>query len=136
MMQFFIYFWLLDVHSPLILFETEVSVDTGSGLVVILSSLSATFTALIGGIVSDKIGRKKVVYVASVIQCVSMLLMVWVNINFLFVLGIVTLYGVGLGMYQAVEWALINDVLPDGNEAAKDLGIWQVKENVREFYNF
>jgi len=40
--------------------------------------------------------------------------------------GIGALFGVGYGAYQAVDWALAIDVLPQGESAAKDMGIWHV----------
>jgi len=36
-------------------------------------------------------------------------------------------FGIGYGIYQAVDWALGTDVLPGGDEsAAKDLGVWHI----------
>jgi hypothetical protein len=41
----------------------------------------------------------------------------------MYVLGI--LFGIGYGMYYAVDWALACDVLPDCEGAAgKDMGLW------------
>ena len=34
--------------------------------------------------------------------------------------------GVGFGMYMAVDLALVVDVLPDGDSAAKDLGVLNI----------
>ena len=46
------------------------------------------------------------------------------NLTFMFVVG--ALFGLGFGAYLAVDWALGIDVLPAGEDAAKDMGIWHV----------
>jgi MFS family permease len=46
------------------------------------------------------------------------------SMAFTFAVG--ALFGFGYGAYQAVDWALAIDVLPGGEDAAKDMGIWHV----------
>lgn len=46
------------------------------------------------------------------------------SLAFMFWVGAV--FGIGYGAYQAVDWALAIDVLPQGGSAAKDMGIWHV----------
>jgi len=36
------------------------------------------------------------------------------------------LYGIGYGLYYAVDWALACDTLPDHDDAAKDMGLFHV----------
>jgi MFS family permease len=46
------------------------------------------------------------------------------SLGWIFAVG--ALFGVGYGAFQAVDWALAVDVLPPGENAAKDMGIWHV----------
>jgi hypothetical protein len=41
-----------------------------------------------------------------------------------FALGIA--YGVGYGLYFAVDWALACDTLPDKSQSAKDMGLFHI----------
>lgn len=86
--------------------------------------------AVVGGHLSDRLGgrRKIFVYVSSAVQAgVSAVLLfsLITNIPALYVLGL--LFGFGFGAYQAVDWALACDVLPDReNAAAKDMALFHV----------
>ena len=42
-----------------------------------------------------------------------------------FVVGM-AISGLGFGMYMAVDLALVTDVLPDADSAAKDLGVFNL----------
>lgn len=86
--------------------------------------------AVVGGHLSDRLGgrRKIFVYVSSAMQAgVSAVLLFTLvtNLPVLYVLGV--LFGFGFGAYQAVDWALACDVLPDReNAAAKDMALFHV----------
>jgi MFS family permease len=89
----------------------------------------AIIPSMIGGVLSDRTGRRKLfVYISSAIQAVvvSVLLFGLVrSLTVLYVLGI--LYGIGYGAYYAVDWALACDVLPNREEAAgRDMALWHV----------
>jgi MFS family permease len=86
--------------------------------------------AVIGGYLSDRLGgrRKLFVYISSGLQAAvsAVLLFTLVtDLPTLYILGV--LFGLGFGAYQAVDWALACDVLPDrDNAAAKDMALFHV----------
>lgn len=87
--------------------------------------LGATATGFLGGRLSDRIGRKRVVYVANVlIALISVGFIFADSLPVAFTLGL--LYGLGYGAYYSVDWALGCDVLPNRKDAAKDLAVWHV----------
>ena len=85
-------------------------------------------TSLAAGALSDRIGRKPLVYWSGGLMAAASLLFIAVGRypSLAAMLWIGALFGVGYGAYQAVDWALAVDVLPQGNSAAKDMGIWHV----------
>jgi MFS family permease len=85
-------------------------------------------TSLIAGAWSDRTGRKPLVYLSGGVMALASVLFiaagVWPSPGWIFAVG--ALFGVGYGAYQAVDWALAIDVLPPGEDAAKDMGLWHV----------
>jgi MFS family permease len=85
--------------------------------------------AVFGGYLSDRAGQRKIfVYLASGTQALVSLVLVFTLIDsaaLLYLLGII--FGLGFGAYQAVDWALACDVLPDKEKAAaKDMALFHV----------
>ena len=85
-------------------------------------------TSLVAGGLSDRTGRKPLIYVSGGVMAVASVLFVAAgavqSLAAIFVVG--ALFGLGYGAYQAVDWALAVDVLPVGDDAARDMGIWHV----------
>lgn len=85
-------------------------------------------TSLIGGVLSDRYGRKPFVYLSGGLMALASIIFIgvalWPSATFTFLVG--ALFGLGYGAYTAVDWALAIDVLPKGGAAAKDMGIWHV----------
>ena len=116
--QPFIQYYLTDVvhveHAEKI---------AGYLLAVILAG--ATITGVIGGKISDYVGRKKVVYVANTIIAVASIGFVFSHsLLYTFIVG--AIYGLGYGAYYSVDWALGCDALPNKEDAGKDLGVWHI----------
>ncbi|HYM80449.1 MAG TPA: MFS transporter [Candidatus Limnocylindria bacterium] len=85
-------------------------------------------TSLVSGSLSDRYGRKPLVYLSGGLMALASLVFIAVALapSLWFVFAVGALFGVGYGAYQAVDWALAVDVLPAGENAAKDMGIWHV----------
>lgn len=96
----------------------------GSVFVLVLVYAAALMvTAVAAGIWSDRTGRRKPFVVASgVIMAVAALILALVPTWPGALAGAVVL-GLGFGVYSAVDFALITQVLPSAGDRAKDLGV-------------
>jgi MFS family permease len=89
--------------------------------------IGAVITTLIAGVLSDKYGRKRMVYLAGALMGIVCFVFLFSHSFTLAVLmGIV--FGLGYGAYTSVDWALVSDVLPSVDDYAKDMGIWHVAD--------
>ncbi len=89
----------------------------------------AIVPGVVGGHLSDRIHRRKpFVYIAGVVMglVASVLLFGLLrNVALIFVLGFI--FGIGYGLYVAVDWALACDVLPDRETSSgRDMGLWHI----------
>ena len=93
-------------------------------LVVLVTALPV---GLVAGALSDRVGRKRFVYISGGLQSlVALAFIVLYPTNTLLVFAVAAAYGVGYGCYYAVDWALAIDTLPDRAAAAKDMGLFHV----------
>ena len=82
--------------------------------------------SLIAGRFSDRTGRRKVfVLTASVVYGLAMFAIAVASTFNGFLVGM-AIGGLGFGVYMAVDFALVADVLPDAENAAKDLGVFNI----------
>ena len=85
--------------------------------------IGATLASLVAGVLSDRFGKKLVVYIAGVLQATAALgLIFFTQIETAALLGFI--FGLGYGAYNAVDFALASACLPDRERAGKDMGIW------------
>jgi MFS family permease len=82
--------------------------------------------SIIGGRLSDRTGRRKVFVLTASIVCGLALFVIASASSFNGFLVGMAIGGLGFGVYVAVDLALVVDVLPDKNSAAKDLGVFNI----------
>lgn len=93
------------------------------GLLVMVYGVTVVATTVLVGAWSDRIGRRKVFVIWSgVVVGVSALIMA-LSQNWPSLIAAAVVLGCGFGIYQAVDFALITQVLPAAQERAKDLGV-------------
>lgn len=107
-----------------ILFNSPFSGEQFSGTLFLpVLLLLALPTSIIAGSLSDRHGRKGLVYLSgAVMTIVCLLFIIFQNQYGALVSG--AFFGIGYGAYTSVDWALTTDVLPPTDEAGKFLGIW------------
>ena len=82
--------------------------------------------SLIGGRLSDRTGRRKIfVLTASIVYGLALFVIAMASGFNGFLVGM-AIGGLGFGVYVAVDLALVVDVLPGKNSAAKDLGVFNI----------
>ena len=102
--------------------------DPDSGLLILILVYTATtlFTVVIGGVLSDRSGRRKpaVIFSGYTMAAAALLLAFWETWTAAIVCA--AILGLGYGVYLSVDQALITQVLPSAEDRAKDLGILNI----------
>jgi MFS family permease len=115
-----VYYLLEKIGSA----EAEVPHQVFLGTLV--QSVVIVTASLAGGRLSDRTGRRKVfVLSASVVYGLAMFVLAVASSFNGFLVGM-AIGGLGFGVYTAVDLALVVDVLPDRDNAAKDLGVLNI----------
>jgi MFS family permease len=137
--RFFVSAAIVTVATYLLnFFRDVVQVSDPAGFLTLwflVVLLVAVPFGLLGGHYSDRLKRRKVfVYASGGFQA----LVAAVFIIFyptaqplVFILG--AAYGIGYGLYYAVDWALACDTLPDPKNSAKDMGLFHIALTLPQF---
>ncbi|WP_248961370.1 MFS transporter [Sphaerisporangium perillae] len=98
-------------------------VEDGLLVLILIYTAVVVLTAVVGGVVSDRLGRRKtLVTVSGVISAVPAVMMAcWPH--WTVVMAAAVIMGVGFGIYLSVDNALVTQVLPAAAGRAKDLGV-------------
>jgi MFS family permease len=104
--------------------SAEADVPRQIFLGTLVQSIVVVAASLTGGRISDRTGRRKIfVLTASTVYGLAMFVIAIASSFNGFLVGM-AIGGLGFGVYVAVDLALVVDVLPDKDNAAKDLGVF------------
>ena len=93
---------------------------------VMIGALPSAYAA---GLLSDRLGRRAIVFASGIVMAVSILLFL-VAPSYALLLALSVMFGMGFGAFTSVDWALAIDVLPSKEAAATQLGIWGIAATV------
>lgn len=97
---------------------------TAAVATVAIVTLSGMLPSIIlGGVISDRLGRRKILVFASTVVCGAALVIPLVAPTLSGMLVSCFISGIGFGVFQSVDQALVSQVLPSETTAGKDLGI-------------
>jgi predicted MFS family arabinose efflux permease len=96
---------------------------------IIILSLASLVSAFAAGWLSDRCGRKRVVYIAGALMALVGLIFI-ITQSLAIVIAAGAIFGLGYGAYQSVDWALVADVLPSHQNYARDMGVWNISLGV------
>jgi MFS family permease len=118
---YLLYFLRDKIHYSA-LFPGQTAED-GLFILIIAYTVGVLLSAVVGGIISDRTGRRKpLVTISGLVMAVpAVMLALWPSWTVTLVCAVVL--GIGFGAYLAVDLALITQVLPSEATFAKDLGV-------------
>lgn len=98
---------------------------TSSSFMFLSIIVSSIISATLGGPLSDRIGRKPVIYAAGTLMTIAAVLFLLAP-SFTMALIVAFFFGLGFGAFSSVDWALGADAMPSSHHYARDMGIWHV----------
>jgi len=107
--------------------------EGGVFMLTAIYALTAAVTAWLGGALSDRVGRRKPFVIGSgLVVAVAFAFLVFGG-SFTTALIAAIVLGLGFGMYQAVDFALITQVLPAAGDRGRDMGILNIAAGLPQF---
>lgn len=93
---------------------------------ILIYTIALALTAWIAGKISDKIGKRKIfVILATVVLAVGTVMLAYTtDVGMFYVVE--AILGAAYGVYIGVDLALVIDVLPNPDDAGKDLGVFNI----------
>ncbi|MFI5271583.1 MAG: MFS transporter [Ktedonobacterales bacterium] len=107
------------------------SPEAATTLFIVILTVTALISTLLAGWGSDRIGRKRMVYISGGFMAVvgaAFVVAPYLVPGHVLTLafGAAAVFGIGYGAYVSVDWALVADVLPSEKTFARDMGVWNI----------
>lgn len=99
-------------------------------MLVALYAFGTMLTAVIGGAVSDRSGKRKRFVVVSTVVIASAAIILAFTAQFTLAVVAALILGLGYGWYMGVDQALITQVLPAAVDRARDLGVINIANSL------
>lgn len=97
--------------------------EDGVLVLILIYAAGAVATAVVGGVLSDRSGRRKPLVITSSVVMAAGAVLLAVSPTWPASMVAAALLGTGYGVYMAVDTALITQVLPAAGDRGKDLGV-------------
>lgn len=106
--------------------ENDGRIEKAVSILFVPLIVGAFFSSLVSGIVSDYLGKRKVlVYVSGTIMATTCVIFSFSrSFSGDFIISLV--FGIGFGIFSAIDWAIATDVLPSAEDYGKDMGLWTI----------
>lgn len=118
--QPYINYYLVDIAKV-----PQDKVDSTAPILLAVVLVVSAISGITGGILAEKHGRKKIVYIANgLIAVVAPMFAFAPNLQAALAVG--ALFGLGYGAYISVDYALGTAVLPNPDDAGKDMAVWHI----------
>lgn len=129
------FYMFLEVLFLYLKFSLNVPDPNRTSMTLMIPAIAAAALASVpAGILSDRIGRRRLVFISQFLMAGAAAIFVFAhNLTWAYVAGIPA--GLAYGAFTAVEWALACNLLPKG-EAARYLGVWNASAVVPQILAF
>lgn len=118
--QPFLHYYVGDV-----LRQSDKAAETATIALLMLIIVGAVLTTSLGGKLSDRVGRKPIIYLAGTLMALMALALLFApNLPVAAVIALV--FGLGYGAFTSVDWALGSDAMPSKATYARDMAVWHV----------
>lgn len=123
--QSFIFNYMLSIT------DSKDNANAATTTFVIVLTVGATASTLFAGMMSDRLGRKRLVYLSGTFMAIvgfAFILAPYLAPGSVLTISYVAaaIFGLGFGAYISVDWALVADVLPSRDNYARDMGVWNI----------